>query len=73
METTHQHPENDSHTMTNFLSFILYCLIGMFEVMQSITIESAYTWFFRVLSTISVVMVIIINWPKVMAVLRKKR
>lgn len=67
-----EHTHHDSGT-SNFLSAILWITAGFFEIMQTITIESAYVWLFRLLSLISVILVIIINWPKAKAILRSNK
>lgn len=69
-----EHTEHPSHnSMNNFASAILWVLTGVFNILAGATIESVYTWVFRLLSLVSVIMVIIINWPKVRNILFKKK
>ena len=68
--TMEAHHDN---SMSNFTSMIFFVFAGLFNAMQSITIESTYIWVFRILSLISLLMIMIINYPKVKAVLFKKK
>lgn len=67
MESNHE----DTSSM-NFSTFICWICSGLFYGLQQVTAEDLYTFIFRLLSLISVAMVIIINWPKVKAVLQTK-
>lgn len=56
-----------------FLSVILYALSFIFEQVSTLTLEDTWTWTWRVLSLFSLILLIIINFPKAKEVIFKKR
>lgn len=62
-----QHTENHS-----VLNTILLLFTGLFTMLERASAEEIYTWTFRFLSLISLILIIIINWKKAMQILFKK-
>jgi len=56
--------EHTNHADDNTYNWILSALIGFFTFIESCSPENVYTWLFRALTIISLVLMIIINWKK---------
>lgn len=63
-----QHP--DPH---NAATIILAVFSLMFKQASEMSVESAYTWVFRGLSLVSLVLVIIINYPKAKQTIKRRK
>lgn len=61
------HTPDNSNTGANWF---FYLLAALFTTLENLTVDECYTWIFRILSTVSIILIIIINWPKAMAVLK---
>lgn len=59
MEHSTDHTQNN--TLTNW---ILSALIGFFTLVETASADQIYTWTFRGLTLISLILMIIINWKK---------
>lgn len=59
MEHTTNHTENNT-----LINWILSGLIGFFTLIESASADQIYTWIFRGLTIISLMLMIIINWKK---------
>lgn len=60
IDSSHLHSSGPS----NFKNLILLSLAALFNITQHITADSIYTWLFRILSLISLIIVIYINLHK---------
>lgn len=60
----HQNTDNNSP-----INWLLSILIGIFTIIEQSSADDIYKWFFRALSLISLMLIIIINWKKAMLVL----
>lgn len=56
----------------NNWSGLIYVLAVLCQFALSLDIESIYTWTFRGLSMLSVILIIIINWKKAIKVIKGK-
>lgn len=61
-----------SHLDNMVITVIVFSFGWICDLMQCISAEAIYTWTFRILSLISIGLVIIINWRKAKEALRKK-
>lgn len=57
----------------NKLSFILAIFTGAFSILEHLTVDNIYVWTFRILSAISVVLIIYINFNKALEIHRAKK
>ena len=57
----HSHNQTENNTLTNW---VLSALIGFFTLIESATADEIYTWLFRTLTLISLILMIVINWKK---------
>ena len=57
----HSTEQTENNTLVNWL---LSGLIGFFTLIESASADEIYTWFFRGLTLISLILMIIINWKK---------
>lgn len=56
-----------------FANYLLYVFTALCYVIQHASAEQIYTWTFRVLSLISVILIIIINMPKAWQTIFKRK
>lgn len=66
---SHTHTGN---TMNNVLSICFFSLAWVFNGLQDLTVGDVYNIVFKGLSLISVLIVIIINYPKAKEVLKRR-
>ena len=59
MEHSTDHTENNT-----LVNWILSGLIGFFTLIESASADEIYTWVFRGLTIVSLILMIIINWKK---------
>ena len=62
----------DSHPSGQH-NFILFLIAGLFKIGEELSADSIYQWIFRILSLISVMIVIYINWDKAKQTYLKKK
>lgn len=64
----------DHNTNTNdasVWSLILTFLAGIFTVIEQSSADDIYKWIFRILTLVSLILMIIINWKKAYAIVFK--
>lgn len=64
----HSHDQNDS-----LLNWMLSGFVAFFYLLENASADEIYTWTFRTLTLISLVLMIIINWKKAWNILFPKR
>ena len=50
--------------ISNLISVISIVLAGIFDIAQDLSPDGVYKWIFRILSVVSISLVIIINWQR---------
>lgn len=68
-------PEPSSGTQSPLIilvSAILYALSWLLNIIAEISIELAWTWFWRILSAVSLSLLMYINWDKAKEIYKKK-
>ncbi len=68
--TTGGHNQGSSHHI--MIDTALLLASGIFEALSNASADDVYKWFFRVLSTLSLGLVIYINWEKAKKIFRQK-
>lgn len=54
-------------------SIVLYACSWLFFIFQTISADAVWTWSWRILSAISLILIIYINWNKAMEIFKSKR
>lgn len=76
METGHLHDSTTDHTGLGApakLSIALYVCSWLFLWLETLSADVIWTWTFRILSGISLLLIIYINWNKAIDIFRTKK
>ena len=64
---------NTHNDNTTFFNWLFSGLAAFFTMLETSSPDQIYTWIFRVLTLISISLIIVINWEKAMNVLFKNK
>jgi hypothetical protein len=74
METGHLHDTTHNYGLPQAIpSIALYICSWLFIYLETLTVEAVWTWTFRALSGISLLLIIYINWSKAKEIFKGKR
>lgn len=71
----YEHSETpNGQSLTHFMiNLILFFLVGVFDTLQELTADDVYKWLFRGLSTVSLCIIIYINYHKAKIYFKKNK
>jgi hypothetical protein len=74
METGNLHDTSIDHSPGSFkASIILYVCAWIFAWFETLSADVIWTWVWRTLSAISLILIIYINWNKALEIFRGKK